>query len=149
MRERERMQAEHVEELTVAECHRLLAGQHIGRIALVERGAPVIFPVTYLFQDDQIVFRTGDGATLTAAAGRAGVAFEVDAVDEASRTGWSVLARGKAAEVTEPAALASLRSLQLTPWAPGDKQHYVRILPTSITGRRISVPAGLGANWLG
>jgi nitroimidazol reductase NimA-like FMN-containing flavoprotein (pyridoxamine 5'-phosphate oxidase superfamily) len=143
------MQDDHWQELTVAECHRLLAGQHIGRIAMVERGAPVIFPVTYLFHDDQIVFRTGEGTKLAAAGRQSSVAFEADAVDEDSRTGWSVLAQGKAAEVTEPAALASLRSLELTPWAPGDKRHYVRILPTSITGRRISVPAGLGANWLG
>src|SRR4030095_1319408 len=65
--------------------------------------------------------------------GGARVAFEVDAVDEGSRTGWSVVVRGQAAEVLEPADLGRLHRLPLFPWAPGAKARYVRIRPVSIT----------------
>jgi Pyridoxamine 5'-phosphate oxidase len=67
------------------------------------------------------VFRTDPGSKLDAVAGGARVAFEVDAVDEGSRTGWSVVVRGQAAEVARRAALERLRALPLYPWAPGAK----------------------------
>jgi hypothetical protein len=34
--------------------------------------------------------------------------------------------------------LAIAHDMRLQPWAPGDRDHYVRILPTAITGRRIT-----------
>ena len=58
-----------------------------------------------------------------------------------AHTGWSVLVRGEAIEVADPAELARLRRLPLDPWAPGAKAHYVRILPAKLTGRRILAPA--------
>jgi len=70
------------------------------------------------------------------------VAFEIDGTDETARTGWSVVVRGEAVEVTDPAELVRLRQLRLHPWAPGVKTHYVRILPAVLTGRRISAPGG-------
>ena len=55
------------------------------------------------------------------AAEAASVAFEVDAADEATRTGWSVVVRGVLAESTDPVHLARLRALPLYPWAPGER----------------------------
>jgi hypothetical protein len=46
--------------------------------------------------------------------------------------------RGEITEVTDPAELARLRGLPLRPWAPGARDHYVRILPAVLTGRRIT-----------
>jgi len=40
--------------------------------------------------------------------------------------------------VTEPDELARLRELPLRPWAPGARDHYARILPAALTGRRIT-----------
>ena len=87
-----------------------------------------------------VVFRTDEGTKLNAAARRGKVAFEIDGADAAAHTGWSVLIRGEAAEVTDPAELARLRKLPLFSWAPGAKSRYMRILPAKLTGRRISVP---------
>ena len=91
--------------------------------------------------------RTASGALSTSADTRLGtavrggrVAFEVDGTDEAARTGWSVVVRGEVTEVTDPAELARLRKLRLSPWAPGAKSRYVRILPAKLTGRRIWAP---------
>jgi hypothetical protein len=109
----------------------------------------VIFPVNYVFDQDLVVFRTDPGSKLDAAAEREAVAFEVDAIDEATRTGWSVVVRGSLAEITDPADLARLRALPLYPWAPGEKTRYVRVRPLSITGRRIKIPDDLPFTWWG
>jgi glycerol-3-phosphate dehydrogenase len=71
----------------------------------------VIFPVNYVVDRDLIVFRTDPGSKLDAATERESVAFEVDAVDEATRTGWSVVVGGTLADhdqVQEPAGLVAL-----------------------------------------
>jgi nitroimidazol reductase NimA-like FMN-containing flavoprotein (pyridoxamine 5'-phosphate oxidase superfamily) len=137
------------QELAAVECHKLLAERHLGRLALTDPDEPVIFPVNYVLDEGAVVFRTDPGSKLDAIAGGARVAFEVDAVDEGSRTGWSVVVRGRAAEVSEPADLDRLRGLPLYPWAPGAKARYVRIRPVSVTGRRIAMPANLPFTWWG
>jgi uncharacterized protein len=138
-----------MEELDDAECRALLAEHHLGRLAIVEFGGPVIFPVNYVYDRDLVVFRTDPGSKLDAATERELVAFEVDAVDEATRTGWSVVARGTLAEVTDPGELVRLRALPLYPWAPGEKARYVRVRPRSVTGRRIRIPDNLAFTWWG
>ena len=101
-----------------------------------------VFPVNFVLDRHMVVFRTGDGTKLDAACRGSQVAFEIDGADAAAHTGWSVLIRGEAIEVTGPAELARLRKLPLDPWAPGAKTHYVRILPAVLTGRRIWAPGG-------
>ena len=126
------------EELTEAECAELLAGQHFGRLGVVSDGSVEIFPVNYVFADGRVAIRTDPGTKLTAAAlGR--VAFEVDEVDEPARTGWSVLLKGTGYDVTDSIDSASeeVRQFPVDTWAPGDRANWLRIEPTSITGRRI------------
>jgi uncharacterized protein len=137
------------QELPDDECRRLLGERHLGRLALVDADGPVILPVNYTLDEGSVVFRTDPGSKLDAAAAGATVAFEVDAADERDRTGWSVVVRGQAGEVSELAELERLRALPLYPWAPGAKARYVRIRPTSVTGRRIALPADLPFTWWG
>jgi nitroimidazol reductase NimA-like FMN-containing flavoprotein (pyridoxamine 5'-phosphate oxidase superfamily) len=101
-----------------------------------------VFPVNFVLDRQMVVFRTDAGTKLDAACRGSRVAFEIDGTDAAARSGWSVLVRGEAIEVTDPAELARLRKRRLDPWAPGDKAHFVRILPAALTGRRISAPGG-------
>lgn len=142
------MQDPRWQELTERECRSLLAGAHLGRIAVVESGRPLIFPVNYVLDGTDVVFRTDSGSKLYAAALGEQVAFEVDGINPADRTGWSVLIRGAAEYVTDPGRLNKLRSLPLVPWAPGAKPHYVRINSGQVSGRRISV-ADLPSTWWG
>jgi uncharacterized protein len=139
----------HMEELAEVECRKLLTERHLGRVAIPDFGGPVIFPVNYVFDRGLVVFRTDKGSKLDAATERESVAFEVDAIDEATRTGWSVVVRGILAEITDPADLARLRSLPLYPWAPGEKARYVRVRPLKISGRRITIPGHLSFTWWG
>ena len=129
-------------ELTKSECFDLLAREHLGRVAFVDDLGPLVVPVNFVLDRHMVVFRTGEGTKLDAAVRGSRVAFEVDGADPAARTGWSVLVRGEAIEVTNPEELARLRTLRLDPWAPGVKTHYVRILPAVLTGRRIWAPSG-------
>jgi nitroimidazol reductase NimA-like FMN-containing flavoprotein (pyridoxamine 5'-phosphate oxidase superfamily) len=122
------------QELTDAECRRLLGERHLGRLALVDAGGPVIFPVNYAFAAGTVVFRTDPGGKLDAVAGGAVVAFEVDAVEERSRTGWSVVVRGRAGEVSDPAELERLRALPLYPWGAG-REGPVRPGPSGLDHR--------------
>jgi uncharacterized protein len=138
----------HMEELDQDECRRLLAERHLGRLAIPDFGGPVIFPVNYVLDQGLVVFRTDPGSKLDATE-REQVAFEVDAVEEATRTGWSVVVRGTLAEITDPTHLARLRTLPLYPWAPGEKANYVRVQPRRITGRRITIPGDLSFTWWG
>jgi nitroimidazol reductase NimA-like FMN-containing flavoprotein (pyridoxamine 5'-phosphate oxidase superfamily) len=134
--------------LTEVECRALLAQRHLGRIAVVENDRPLIFPVNYIVDDTHVVFRTDQGTKLDVAARGGPVAFEVDGIDEAQRTGWSVLLHGHAELVTNPLDLDRLRRQPLVPWAPGAKPHYVRLRAAQLTGRRIIV-ADLPSNWWG
>ncbi len=44
---------------------------------------------------------------------------------------------GKSHVIEEPGELESAHSLSITPWAGGERETYVRIVPRKITGRRI------------
>ena len=125
--------------LSVDECLRLLSTHmpRIGRIAFVADGKPVVLPVNFAFSEGSVVFRTSTGAKLAAASQGEQVAFEVDEIDSTWEEGWSVLVQGRAEEVVDPDELERLESLPLRPWGPGEKHALVRIMPSSISGRRI------------
>jgi uncharacterized protein len=138
-----------IHELSRAECLDLLERSHLGRLAFIDSVGvfPIIVPVNYVMYDGAVVFRTGPGAKLAAVVRGGDVAFEVDQIDDAVRTGWSVLVRGTAKEVEDPEDLAELEERHLQAWAPGAKQHYVRVTSNLISGRRIdSNPQG-GVGW--
>ncbi len=128
--------------LTKSECFGLLAGQHVGRVVLVDDRGPVALPVNYVMDRHTVLFRTDQGSKLDVAVRGGQVGFEVDGVDKATRTGWSVVIRGEATEITDRDDLARVRKLPLTPWGPGAKSRYIRILPAALTGRRIVAPGG-------
>lgn len=121
------------------ECYRLMATQQIGRLGMVAGRYPLIFPVTFALDRGIIVIRTAPESTL-ASADHANVSFEVDQIDATSRSGWSVLIRGLAEHVTaEHSAdlIAHTHATGVTPWAPGKREHWIRVIPHHITGRRI------------
>src|SRR5690242_4420084 len=83
-------------EIPPDECLLLLRTQPVGRVAVpVPDGAPLVIPVNYVVDDGVIVFRSNPGSKLRLMEGGP-ISFEVDYVDAYHRTGWSVLAQGRA-----------------------------------------------------
>ena len=120
------------------ECIRLMERHPsgIGRIA-VAGPRPNIFPVNFAVDEGSIYFRSDAGSKFDAAVGNEYVAFEVDWVEPTWQAGWSVVVRGQASVVTDEEDLAKAQNLPIWPWAEGDKEHYIRIEPTLVSGRRL------------
>jgi nitroimidazol reductase NimA-like FMN-containing flavoprotein (pyridoxamine 5'-phosphate oxidase superfamily) len=126
-----------VTKLMPAECRRLIAAGGIGRIAFGTTSGPIVLPVNFAVVAGTIVIRTDEGTAIDGHADER-VAFEVDHIDEALRQGWSVLVRGTAHRVAHPAELQNIRrEARIWPWPGGDRDVYVRIVPDTVTGRRI------------
>ncbi|HVT77108.1 MAG TPA: pyridoxamine 5'-phosphate oxidase family protein [Acidimicrobiales bacterium] len=130
-----------VEHLSQHECWELLAAAGVGRIGVTVDGAPEIYPLNFVVADHSIVFRTEVGSKLRSVDRFPTVCFEADGFDLASRTGWSVLVKGRAEEVLDAGRLHGLRQLPLEYWAVGEKTHWIRIEPIEVTGRRINQPS--------
>ena len=129
-----------IEELDEAESLRLISPGGIGRIAYQSRFGPAVLPVNYKWYDGAIVFRTARHSALDEdlqtgiAGGDYLVAFEID---EPGRQGWSVLIQGPAHHVETEEARARAKAAGVEPWAPGDRELFLRIIPHRVTGRRI------------
>ena len=130
--------------LEVDECLALLEVTEVGRLAFIDGDELTVLPVNYRLVEGAIVYRTGFGHVLDTLSTGPRVAFEIDGMDPQTWTGWSVLVRGRAEEVADVAELEQLRESPPRPWAPGTREHYVRILPSHITGRRITRTTDLG-----
>jgi uncharacterized protein len=71
--------------------------------------------------------------------------FEVDEVDQRTRSGWSVVVHCLAEEVTDAHRSDLVQRTQASgaePWAPGEHGSWLRLIPQGISGRRI-VPGEL------
>jgi nitroimidazol reductase NimA-like FMN-containing flavoprotein (pyridoxamine 5'-phosphate oxidase superfamily) len=119
------------------ECLALLAADEIGRLAVTAGGTPLIFPVNYVLDGSAIVFRSAAGFKLNGSRGKA--CFEIDGFDHGTRRGWSVVAVGRLEEVTrhDGREHSRIASLDVDPWAGGEKEHWLRLVPDRITGRRV------------
>jgi len=121
--------------LDVDECLVLLRWENIGRLAVCAPGeAPLVVPVNFALHGGDIVFRSDEGTKLERLR-RLPVSLQVDRFDQFRRIGWSVLVRGTAVEIDAP----DIPDVELETWAPGVKSHWVRIVPTAITGRRLEL----------
>jgi nitroimidazol reductase NimA-like FMN-containing flavoprotein (pyridoxamine 5'-phosphate oxidase superfamily) len=132
-----------ISEMDEAECLKLISPGGIGRIAYQSRFGPAVLPVNYQWYDGAIVFRTARHSPLDEdlqtgiTGGEYKVAFEIDEIDRAGRQGWSVLVQGPAHHVESEAERAAAVRAGVEPWAGGERELFVRIVPTRVTGRRI------------
>lgn len=121
-------------------CVERLRSAVIGRVVFTLAGRPFALPVTFALDGRQaVVFRTGRGSKLASAERDAGpVAFQADAYDTGTRSGWSVLVHGQMDHVVELAEIARLDGLRLRPWADQVRRpHWVRIAMERVSGREI------------
>jgi nitroimidazol reductase NimA-like FMN-containing flavoprotein (pyridoxamine 5'-phosphate oxidase superfamily) len=120
--------------LSVSESWDLLSSVALGRLVTSVQGQPEIFPVNFVVQRHTVLFRTAEGTKLVSAAINNQVLFEAD--DHNVAQGWSVIVKGTARMLRTNEEIEEAERAQLLPWTATVKQHYVRILPMSVTGRR-------------
>lgn len=132
-----------LERLDEAECLRLIAPGGIGRVAYTGTYDLTVLPVNYKLHNGAILFRTS-ADSLTVDDLRTGfegseyrVAFEVDDFSHASRDGWSVLVQGPAHHLDDEAERAEALTAGLEAWPGGERDHFIKISPMRVTGRRI------------
>ncbi len=141
------MEHEPLEELSESECWALLRTVDLGRLATPTAGDGIdVFPVNHVVDQGSIVFRTATGTKLTSALEAAEVAFEADNAAptfdrqvERRDDPWSVVIRGTAELITRQTDLFDTFELSVRPWHVSDKPYFVRVMPTSISGRRFRI----------
>jgi nitroimidazol reductase NimA-like FMN-containing flavoprotein (pyridoxamine 5'-phosphate oxidase superfamily) len=127
-------------EISAEECHRRLAAGGVGRFLFVEPGrGPVAMPVNFAMDGRDVVFRTARSGGIVSALHEQPVSFDVDHMDDALGTGWSVLLTGDAVPISDPAELDRVVTLHIEPWAGGDRPLYVRFRAREVTGRVIQL----------
>jgi len=125
-----------LEELNESECWDFLAHVTIGRLGLHFGAIPRIVPINFTVFDKCIVVCTAIGGAVTHALRDAVVAFQVDDFHLNKPKGWSVVAVGPSARVTDLRTLHAMDGLPTGPWARGQRQCVTQIEPQLISGRR-------------
>ena len=131
-----------LETLSAEECTSLLASQFLGRVAVWSGEHPAVLPVLYGMLDGEVVFRTGPGEKLIAAALGQQVVFEVDAIEPAARVGWSVNVVARAERIVNHQELERAEQLGLDQWAVDYRDEFVRLHTQQLSGRRIRSDSG-------
>jgi nitroimidazol reductase NimA-like FMN-containing flavoprotein (pyridoxamine 5'-phosphate oxidase superfamily) len=127
-------------DLSPAECRELLSAGLVGRVAVCTPVGPHIVPVNYAVVDDSVVLRTSPYSVLGSHARGSILALEIDQFDYERHQGWSVVARGRADAVTSAEELNHVKSVwDPNAWAAGQRNLYLRIRWSEITGRRLGV----------
>lgn len=124
-----------LEVLSRAEAVALLETQEVGRLVYTRRALPAVIPVNYAVRGGGILIWTGSASSLGQAVRGSVVAFQVDELDRVAHSGWSVTVTASAQLVTDETQLAKARVDGPVPWAPGVKEHLIRVPLTMVTGR--------------
>lgn len=125
-------------ELDRQECLCLLARAPVGRIVHTRQALPAVVPVNFrLDADSAVVVCTSAQSELARSVDGTVVAFEADEVDADAHSGWSVVAVGRAAVVTDPAEHARLTRTGPRSWVPSPEEVFLRIEPELLTGREL------------
>lgn len=125
----------HLQELTREQCLELLETRSVGRVAFNTPDGPEVLPLNYVVHDESVVFRTSPHSGLGRQLQVAAAAFQVDDIDDYTESGWSVLLRGS----VRPVEFEDLPPADRRPrtWVAGVRSLHLRLLPTTITGRRL------------
>ncbi|MGF1599388.1 MAG: pyridoxamine 5'-phosphate oxidase family protein [Acidimicrobiales bacterium] len=129
-----------VKALTEQECRTHLARHVVARLAFIDHDRPVVVPVNYSIQGHDIFLRSLSGAKVAAAERGEIVCLEIDALDEMSHSGWSVVVHGPLTVITDPEMLRVAWHNDPNPWVDAHHWRWLHLRTQTISGRL--VPAG-------
>jgi hypothetical protein len=119
--------------LSHAEAVFLLGTVGVGRVGITSRALPMVLPVHYTLDGNNIVIRTYEGSTLSDATRDAVVAFEAEGPMDQSSPTWSVHVNGVATHVADD---HNDGGNALPAWSREDPGHMVSISIDQVSGRR-------------
>jgi nitroimidazol reductase NimA-like FMN-containing flavoprotein (pyridoxamine 5'-phosphate oxidase superfamily) len=119
--------------LTRGDCLRLIGAGGLGRVVFTDAAMPAVQPVAFVLDGDEAVFRVPRGGPLDAATRGTVVGFQVDDIDPGTQAGWSVLAVGRAYEVTDRGRLTVFAA----GWGGDGTAHTVAVPLERLSGQRI------------
>lgn len=131
-----------LETLSAEECQTLLANHSFGRVAVWSGEHPAVLPVLYRLLDGDVVFGTAPGEKLVAAVLGQEVVFEIDGIEPARRTGWSVNVVGRAEHLVDHRDKERVMKLGIEPWAGEYRSEFIRLRTQRLSGRRIRNDTG-------
>lgn len=135
-----------LEQLPRDECMRLMGSVPVGRIVYTRKALPAVELVNYGLVDGDIIIRTRAEGKLAAATRGAVVAFQADSVDLDRHEGWSVTVVGQARAVIDDAEVRYLERVAPLSWVMRECDHFIRISPSIVNGRRVSGQPLTGVN---
>ncbi len=142
------------EPMTAQECWEQVGNSGAGRVGFDAGKGPRIHPVNYTSDGSEVYVLTSETSELARftrlfAEGSL-LTFEVDQLDPAQGDCWSVLVSGHAIDAEEHGP--DDPALRPSPEPAGERTWWVRLVPTQVTGRRLtpaesaaSVPVADGA----
>jgi hypothetical protein len=129
--------------LDAPECLRLISAGGVGRLAYAGVLGLAVLPVSYRVEKGSILFRTPldsptDEDLRTGIEGADfKVSFEIDNVGQDAAEGWFVFIQGAAHHIDSDDDRASGWLPDVQARAASTREHFVRITPSLITGRRL------------
>ena len=96
--------------------------------------------MNFVLVDRHILLRTAAGSTVASSVDDTIVAFEVDDLDVATSSGWSVTVTGRASLVTDPGLIRRYETVPRVPWAAGVRDRFLTITTEKIECQRFSGP---------
>lgn len=121
------------------QCWELLAKAEVGRLAMAVAGDVDIFPLNFVVHGGALYFRTAEGTKLVEVVLSNRVAFEADGYEPEHGRAWSVVIKGTAAVIDHFDEIYQAQDLPLFPWNHSPKETYVKLKPTTMSGRRFTV----------
>jgi hypothetical protein len=125
--------------MTQDQCWAMIRSAHLGRVAFASDDSIEMMPIDFVVDHGSVVFRTDSPSTAAAAAAGRAVAFESDGYLSETSEAWSVVLKGRLAEILRLDDVLATFGLPLYPSQPGQKAHFMRLAPLEITGRRFTV----------
>ncbi len=127
----------YLQDMRFDECMAHLAQERVGRLAVTVDQYPQVFPVNYVLDGSAVVVRTHLTREVLADT-HGSVGFEIDALDDGTHSGWSVLVQGFAEDVSDrlqDLGTERARHLPAGAWAEGHEPRTIRIVPAQVTGQ--------------
>lgn len=121
------------EEISPERCWPLLESQQVGRLVWNGQEGLSVATMNYAVDDLTVLLRTLPYGTVARECDDRPVAFHVDHAEPTTRTGWSVLVRGRAFFDDED----EIPREAVDVWPDGSRVLRLRVVPRQVTGRRL------------